>query len=523
MKDKALKITALIVCICLCLAGCGDAGKSADNEAAGASGAPVQSQTGQNGESSGQAPGEAAGNDDARPGFGGVRGEYKGYIGEVFYLTEDVSFTADGEVFDDQGFIMEPVTDVATEETVYYRASKMEIPQETYQDYFFGVVPARSELYDTDGNLLEPLENYTYYCAMGSLVVRSETYDGVHPAPELFDYSQLDSCLYDPIAHEAVMEDVGSVTAFGDLYIVTDRDGLLKGFMNADGEKVHGFPMDGDYAYEYSDGTYIQLREGEAYRKPVYMDSGLNILRDENHDFYTDQSLVSGGFIRCTSRGETAILSLPDFTEVFRTDGFLNYFDGGLAIISNGEFCYLEALDGEVLAGPFESLVAGCDHDVTGTEFFYGIFEDDLRKIDRSGELVAQIHMGGLYDVWYTRGLLNVSVINDVCEYGQLMFDEELNLLTKDENYNSVGSLYYYVDGGEFRDMIYAGYTTPFGSFRTDIIDRTGTVRIKGLRSFGGAGEELIAVKGRYAGFMDADGNWIKKVSIYQTDYVKDK
>ena len=224
------------------------------------------------------------------------------------------------------------------------------------------------------------------------------------------------------------------------------------------------------------------------------------------------------------------VRSLEDFSLLYFFDDDLErleYFDGACLILCTGERddgrYTLRNTQGMVLSAEYDELRAENDFSSDfPSERFLGRAGEHIDILDRDGKVLYSTDLPGVeYCEPQGGGYYACCVTCSDPDSGEALssaclLGPELQMLVPAGTYSYIYRFSTEEDGHIVWQDFFAGRKMVNNSFRTDLLDLSGTVRASDLTAVGSISNgRMAAVRGFSMGLMDLEGNWISRYSIY--------
>lgn len=446
---------------------------------------------------------------------------------QIYMMDFEGQPTDESEVFDTR-------YDIATGEPRYLTKTRIE-DTGVKDEYGSPVTEQYCRLYDLNENLLYDWQPITYNAAMGELLIRTNRRN-------MWFYQEnfpedLESCLWNPVTGETVLEGVDSVQDMGDnLFLAGDASGKVMGVIDEKGNIVSGFPALEEYYYPTTKHGLILTDNNSPYAEFSDKEYIVNYLLDKDFNLLLEAPNLNIGYVGLRGRfllsresDANVIISLDDLSELYRTesaDTTVSYYDGERMILLNGpdrlnQGAFLCDAGGKPLTGAFQSLQCVDEyisfHDMPSDRFI-AINDDSAFLLDRDANVLASASIPYLSNVRHlNNGLFSYEITIDQDKQYCGLLDENFNILLPAEKYEVVSPLYNYAGGNDTTyDIFQCDYTTNDGLRRSDLLRPDASPIIEGLSYVGSVSDNRIAVmRGFSYGLIDFDGSWIAKNSVY--------
>lgn len=459
----------------------------------------------------------------------------QGELYRLYFLENDSVFDQAGRRIPEEE-VYTTLSDPAAGEERYRTRTRRE---DTGEDDEWGnpIVQEYSALYDLEGNLLYDWEPITYASGVGGLLIRQEPrsfYDMPDPA------SDYESALWDPVTGETVLEDVAALIKMDrDCFLAEDFRGMALGTVNARGEVLSGFPVPEAYYYPSVQGKWILTDLQDPYsgdwdenrsRQCRILDENFNILWEGERLNMASYGLHGPYFLVDGEENRREVRSLEDFSLLCFFDNDLErleYFDGECLILRTGDRddgrYVLRNAQGMVLSAEYDELRAENDFSSDfPSERFLGRAGEHIDILDRDGKVLYSTDLPGVeYCEPQGGGYYACCVTCSDPDSGEALssaclLGPELQMLVSAGTYSYIYRFSTEEDGHIVWQDFFAGRKMVNNSFRTDLLDLSGTVRVSDLTAVDSISNgRMAAVRGFSMGLMDLEGNWISRYSIY--------
>lgn len=457
--------------------------------------------------------------------------------GNLFYslYTFDATYMMDFEGQPiEESEVFDTCYDIATGEPRYLTKTRIE-DTGANDEYGNPVTERYCRLYDLNENLLYDWQPITYNAAMGELLIRTNRsnmwfYQGA--------FSEgIESCLWNPVTGETVLEDVDSVQDMGgNLFLAGDASGKVMGVIDEKGNIISGFPALAEYYYPTTKHGLILTDNNSPYAEFSDKEHIVNYLLDKDFNLLLEAPSLNIGYVGLRGRfllsresNANVIISLDDLSELYRTesaDTTVNYYDGERMILLNGSDrlnrgAVLCDADGKPLTGAFQSLQCVDEYisfDDMPSDRFIAINDGSAFLLDRDANVLASASIPHLSNVQHlNNGLFSYEITAAGDKQYCGLLDENFNILLPAGKYEFISPLHSYAGGsGTTYEIFLCDYMTNDGLRRTDLLRPDASTIIEGLSYIGSVSDNRIAVmRGFSYGLIDFDGSWIAKNSVY--------
>ena len=450
-----------------------------------------------------------------------------GYSGLNFYGREEYYAVIDqdgNEIL--RGKNLSIIHDLITGAPMAIAAERFE-KTGTVDEYGFDKSVCYSALYDTSGQLLHDWQPGVYLEGFGNYIIMSaERIMRVDIGPMNMG-SDFWSALCDMNTREVLIPDVYSARVMenGTLYFF-DANNYPLCSSNQNLQQRTDFSLPEKYLYLMEvDGSHIVIDSAWNY---ILTDSAFRPLTSEPYNYIQK---VGNEFV-AAGRQDAAqeVIRAADGAVVYTAapGESVNYYDGDVLILSSSPFngsmtSRLCRADGTILADGFAQLSRAAHYDNFDVELFFGLKDNLLVVLDKTGSELAQLSTQASYanyvgDADGESGAIVLSnrdfspdgIFTEEC----WMLDFSLNTIIPQGQY---ASLYTFWEGHSF--LIARKVSPESSSFPlVDILSMDGTVLLEDIRNiYSGSADRLVVQWGFWRGLVDFEGNWVYRTSSFNT------
>ena len=476
---------------------------------------------------------------------GGTSSSLQDNFGQVYKLYYDsaiVYMNQSGNIITEEAAQRDTVYDALTGEPAYYTRTRYVATGE-YDEWKVPAAETWQALYSLDGELICDWQLCRYDSAIGGLVARHT--EPVFREGEL-SVEDAHAALINPATGKIIIDDVCTLSKFTDDSVMAlDYAGMLLGMLDADGNKLAGFPapvevyypsIGNGYFSAYDESSRGTGAKGDTRLINTLYDKDFNILLSGRYYLFgCSWASIEGDYVCYLKHedGEFVILSLPDLQPVYTAAAgvSVDYFDGEHIVLcdySSGRWLYtLHDANGNMISGPYTDLTPSRRYGISDDEIgdFLIAYDDTvLKKIDYDGNVYASREIENVYNISIGSESLYICMTNeDITTPGGTsvyMLDENFNTVAELEGYCSIRDM---TDEAAKTDRQLNRYLAQknmndetYGMYTYDLLDENGSVLVSDIASVGTITRDAFAVRrGFSVGLMDPDGNWISEHSIY--------
>lgn len=389
-----------------------------------------------------------------------------------------------------------------------------------------------SALFSLQDECLADWDEVVYEGGFGSWLIRRDYTDEFDYMTELPDDYQ--TALIDGVSGAVLVEGIQQLKALNETQLIAlDKQRMLMGVIDSQGQIVSGFPADRPYYDpEAVSGMILAgsagiFEDGQRQSQDYLLDAQLKEVVSAAKINAVYKGLQGPYFI---AYGKTVneIISFDHFQTVYRyaAEQEFSYFDGERIIVYNEpdsagkESMSLKDLEGNELFQADQLISSLPDASRTPAEQFLAVKAETALRIGRSGNILKEKPIPGLNALYCDQpGLIFYEVYNNEGKIRTGLLNSEFEEIVKADLYDSISTAVYLDYKTQAMDYLIASRSEK-GTEVLDILDLEGNVIFNGAQRITSRGQDRFAVvRNEEAGLIDKDGNWIVRRSIYSLNW----